>query len=479
MTTDNVVPITQERARTLMLGMARKLVVPTYSAPPVGAQISRLFSQYAPLGYQLPWHVLDYIELLATYNSDYSQAVENIRTLANSGHTLHVLAQGKRATTRLKDRLEEKARTLQESHGGIDGIIDKLLDQAATYGAMCGEWVVDEKLSDVVQFVDVNPKHIRFFWEDDEQQWAPYQKVTGHQAQEARDRGQKVIENCVKLDQNTFRYYAFDAEPGSPYGTPPFLAALAPIAIQRDMVDNLAQVVKKLGLLAVIDMTVKSMPALPNETEDQYRARAGAYLDEYIGVVQDMAKDGGIVHYDDVEMKVTGLSGNAAGATNIFKQNEEQVFSGLKSMPSVQGRSYSTTETYAGVAYDIIIRNTAKYQRAVKRMIEAGYWLMATLWSEPAQSIRIEFKENKTLMRLQNAQSDRLEIDNIYRKIRAGWITPTQGAQEAGYNTVAVEYENEDMPFIYDDKDKTSQDIDDSTQDPGADERRDDELHNR
>jgi hypothetical protein len=45
---------------------------------------------------------------------------------------------------RIKDLLEEKARTIQESHGGIDGVIDKLLDQAATFGAMCGEWILNE-----------------------------------------------------------------------------------------------------------------------------------------------------------------------------------------------------------------------------------------------------------------------------------------------------------------------------------------------
>jgi hypothetical protein len=200
--------------------------------------------------------------------------------------------------------------------------------------------------------------------------------------------------------------------PGSPYGTPPFLAALPNIAIQRDMVSNMAQIVKKVGLLGMIDISIKQLPIKPGESNEAYQSRAENFLDQYVQVVEDMVRDGGIAHFDDVEVSTYQLAGNAAGATNIFKQNEELIFSGLKSMPSVQGRSYSTTETYAGVAYDIIIRNTYKYQRAVKRMIEAGYWLMCTLWGEQPDGIRLVFNPNKSLHRLQDAQAFRMEIFN-------------------------------------------------------------------
>jgi hypothetical protein len=310
--------------------------------------------------------------------------------------------------------LEQKARLIQESHGGIDGLIDKLLNQAATYGAMCGEWVTNEEMTEVVDFVDINPKVIRFFWEEDQDRYCPYQKVNGEQAKEAKKNGQKVVNDCVKLNELTFRYYAFDAAPQSPYGTPPFLAALGNLAIQRDMQHNMAQIVKKIGLLGIIDMSIKPLPMKPGESSDAYYTRASQYLEEYGVAVEEMVKEGGIVHFDDAVIQSFNISGNAAGATNIFKQNEEQVFSGLKSMPSVQGRSYSTTETYAGVAYDIIIRNTYKYQRAAKRMIESGYWLMTQMAGMNPETISLQFKPNKTLHRLQIAQAEKLEITNAW-----------------------------------------------------------------
>lgn len=397
-------------------------------------QIKKLFQQYAPLSYGLPWEMLDYVELLATYNPDYSQAVENIKMLANSGHELFVDAESDLQKKKIKDQLELMARTVQESHGGIDGVINKLLDQGAVFGAMCGEWVLDDSLSTVIDFVDISPKKIRFFWIEDEQIFAPHQKVTGAQAQEAKRNGQEVRNNCVRLNAETFCYYAFDSAPESPYGTPPFLAALSNIAIQRDIVHNMAQIVKKIGLLGMIDLSIERLDPLPNESESAYAARAGAYLDDYVGVAEEMVRDGGMVHFDDVTATMTQIGGNAAGATNIHKANEELLFSGLKSMPSVQGRSYSTTETYAGVAYDIIIRNTFKYQNAVKRVIERGYYLQSTLLGLKPTKISLAFKENRSLNRLQEAQAKAAEIKNNYMLWVLGIIDQNDVAQNVGYS---------------------------------------------
>lgn len=400
----------------------------------VKTQLDALYNQYAPLAYNLPWEVLEYVDLLATYNPDYSQAVENIKMLANSGHEVFVDAESDLQKKRIKDGLELMARTVQESHGGVDGVINKLLDQGAVFGAMCGEWVLNDELTEVVDFVDLSPKKIRFFWDEQLQVWAPYQVVNGKQLQEARKNGQEVRGTCVRLNTETFCYYAFDAAPDVPYGTPPFLAALTNIAIQRDIVHNLAQIVKKIGLLGMVDVSIERLDPLPGESEVDYAARAGSYLDDYVDVAEEMVRDGGLVHFDDVKTTMQQLGGNAAGATNIHKANEELLMSGLKSMPSVQGRSYSTTETYAGVAYDIIIRNTYKYQNAVKRVIERGYWLQASMQGMRPTKISLHFNENRSLNRLQEAQSEAAEIRNQFMLWVMGIIDQNDAAQNLGYS---------------------------------------------
>ncbi len=124
------------RAKGIKTGRVTSSI--TGSSSTAHGAIKGLGEQYAPLGYQLPWETLDYVELLSTYNPDYSQAVENIKMLANTGHTLMVDATSDLQRKKTKALLEEKARVIKPNSGGIDGIIDKLLDQAATYGACAG-----------------------------------------------------------------------------------------------------------------------------------------------------------------------------------------------------------------------------------------------------------------------------------------------------------------------------------------------------
>jgi len=414
------------------------------TGPAVYSSILGMFRSYAPMSYMLPFEILDYIELLAVYNPDYSQAVANIQTLSNPSHMLIIDATGG-VQKRLKQRIWEKDRQIQRKHGGVEGLMDKLLWQAAVHGAMAGEYVPNESLTDIVDFIDVNPKTIRFFWEPDPEldpwsvgpHWAPYQRATMMQIEEARKNGQKVLNGAyLKLNEITFQYFAFNAAPGSPYGVPPFLAALNNISIQRDMMTNMAAVVRKLALLGLIDIQVQGLKPLPGETQTQFQARAAAFISEYADLAAQMLDDGGLVHFDDSTVTSQNLAGNAAGATNIFTQNEEQVFSGLKSMPSIQGRSYSTTETYAGVAYDIMIRNALRYQRSVGMMIEYGYYLMAQLWGEKVNRITMQFKSNKSLHRKDDAQAEHFEIINILFLWAAGIIGQVDGAHKLGYADV-------------------------------------------
>lgn len=417
--------------------------------PAVFNNVTGLFQSYSPMAYMMPFELLDYIELLAVYNPDYSQAVENIRTLANPGHTL-IIDSTKGVSARLKKRIWEKNLQIQHRHGGINGLIDKLLWQCAVYGCCAGEFVANEDMTDIVDFIDVNPKTVRFFWEVEPEldpwnygpHWAPYQRATAQQIVAAKANGQEVKNGAyVKLNEITFQYFAFNAAPGSPYGVPPFLAALNNIAQQRDMMFNMGSVVKKLALLGLIDIKVEPLKMRAGETQEAFTTRAQGYIDQYASMAAQMLDDGGLVHFNDSEITSTNLSGNAAGATNIFTQNEEQVFSGLKAMPSLHGRNYSTTETYAGVSYDIMIRNSGRYQNAVKMMIEYGYYLMAQMWGEKVDKIQIKFWQNKSLQRRETAQAEHYEILNVLFKWAAGFINQVDGAHELGYAEPETIYE--------------------------------------
>jgi len=390
-----------------------------------------LSKAYERLPMELPFEIYDYVELVALYNPDYSQSVNNAVTLANPGYNIVIEDITNRKGRKLSEKLENKGKNINKREGGLPGIVKKLLWQAGVYGAMCGEWVLDSDLKDVNRFAFLNPKNIRFFWDEDAADWWPYQKINSWDLLD-QEKTKLEQQQYLKLNQTTFYYQSIFSVNNSPYGIPPFFAALENISIQRDMVDSLKNIVRKMGLLGIIQMVIERMPKLADETQAEYEGRMVSFLSSYQTVLNNMMATGGIAHFDDVDVKNLAIAERAYGADTIFKLNEEQIFSGLHSLPSVQGRSYSTTETYANVSYDMILRNAGYFTQAVKYIMEAGIDLMTMVWGIAPVSVKVKFKENKTLQRLQNAQAEAVEYKTNVAMWRDGIIDQLVVAQRHG-----------------------------------------------
>lgn len=396
----------------------------------IGNRFNRGIQSYGTLSYNLPFELYDYVELVATYNADFSQAVDNVKNLANPGFNILVNAKDAGKSKAFRGRLASKELEIKSTFGGFHGIVNSLVRQGAIYGAMCGEWVLSADLKDVIDFVLVNPKNIRFFWDEEKQVWQPYQKVSIDQIELARKRGQKIVNmDCIELNSNTFLYYTVYTSNNNPYGIPPFIAALEPISIQRELTDNFKSIAKKMGMLGILEVVIERFPMEPEETVAEYTSRCQSFLTNYKGVIQDMTKEGGLVHFDDTTVTNLSISEKAEGAEKLFALNEEQVFSGLHSLPSVQGRSYSSTETYAGVSYEILLRSMGDFTKGAKYIIEQGLWLMDRVWGIGVEEIKLDFSENKALNQLQKAQAEAISISNNEELWRQGVIDQNEFAQ--------------------------------------------------
>lgn len=409
-----------------------------------GMLFGSVMETYGSMAFALPFELYDYVELVALYNADFSQAVDNVKNLANPGFNILVNSKDDDKAAKYRERLTQKEKEIKPNIGGFHGIVNGLVRQGATYGAMCGEWVLDGSVGDVIDFVFVNPKNIRFFWDMDEQQWHPYQKVDIVQVEEAKNRGQEVRNlNCIKLNNLTFSYYNVCAYNNSPYGVPPFISALEPIGIQRDLINNLKSITKKMGMLGILEVIIERLPMEPEETYSEYFDRCTRMLTQYKGLIENMVNEGGIVHFDDSQVSNLNIADNADGAEKLFTLNEEQVFSGLHSLPSVQGRSYSTTETYASVSYEILLRSIGDFTMGAKYIVERGCWLMDRVWGIGVDEIKLDFSENKALNLLQKAQAEAIAITNDEELWRQKIINQNTFGQRHG---VAAPVEELDEP---------------------------------
>lgn len=385
----------------------------------LGSVIGKLAGFY---DFSLPDFPLEYLrvlEPLAIFNPDVSQALTIWVNLGNTGHQVDVEAKNPEAVL---DRLNWLAGNAYRSGGGMDGLVNHFMRQIPLMGALSAEWVVADRIAEGVTDVVIPPvRSIRFRRE--EGLWMPYQ-YTGRPG----DNGH------VALNPRTYSYSPMQTGDGSPYGIPPLYAALKNIELQIDALGNIEHIFKKMGLLGFLDVALEIPPQKSGESDAAYRARLQQRLKDYAAAYAGNFNKGVAVHYKDQEAKHSAVaSGTAGGAKALWQLNEEQIFSALDLPPSMAGRSYSTTETYAEVDFERLVSKLVLARRLVKRFIEKGYDLDLLLRGIDAD-VTVRFNENSGFRQKEKAEAEGQAIDNVIKKRDAGFIDDDQAARELGYD---------------------------------------------
>lgn len=366
----------------------------------------------------LPHSYLDQIIRIAVVNPDMSQAVSNWIAIGNQGHEI-IISGTDDAVAAANKRLNEKARTLARNTAGIDGLVNKFLEQVALSGAISSEDIVSLGANPGVEEVVIVPvPQIRF--RRDGKSHVPYQLVNGKE---------------IALNPVTYRYLAYMTIENSPYAKPPMVAALEPILDQQMMKKNLQFVLKKFGLFGLVSATVTPPKQDSGETAGEYQKRVQAHLQEVLNAFKENFREGLAVFTSDIKVERTNITTDVRGIQEIFRMNEEQVFSGMTTDPAMHGRTYSTTETYARVVYNMLLRHTESFQRPVKRRIERTYQLDLALAGIPVTEISLHFKRGQAQDPLVDAKSDQLQWKVLRDKVEAGLITPTAAARAMGHDS--------------------------------------------
>ncbi|GAG09040.1 unnamed protein product, partial [marine sediment metagenome] len=237
----------------------------------------------------LPPGYLEQIVRIAVVNPDMSQAVSNWVAIGNPGHDLIIIGEDE-AVAAAERRLNAKARSLARHMAGIDGLVNKYLEQVALTGAISSEDVVTlgPAGGGVEQVVIVPTSQIRFKREGGE--YVPYQLVDGEE---------------LLLNPITYRYLAHMTIENSPYAKPPMVAAIEPILDQRIMKKNLQFVIKKFGLFGLISAAVTPPNRDLREPEDEYQKRVQSYLKQVLEAFKENFHEGLAVYTNDIKVERT------------------------------------------------------------------------------------------------------------------------------------------------------------------------------
>jgi hypothetical protein len=382
--------------------------------------LNRFQGDWAFLDPEIPSNIIQAIERFALIIPDLSQHTKNIINLGNTGHELKVIAVQESTIKQAEDRLNQLARTIYP-YGGTDGLVNKMLSDIAIFGAPSIEAVIQPDLKGVKKIIIVPHHEIVFKYDSLEDDYLPYQKT-----------GSSTLD-YIKLNPLTYYYSPLFQRRNSPYAIPPMLAAISPLLNQLFMSENIRFVMKKIGLLGLIHAVLATPPRKTTETDEQYLSRLRTYLGDVASDLTKNYRDGVMITYDEVELKHFAVASDIRGVKDLFESNEQQLASGMGTDPAMLGRTYSTTETYAGVVYNKLIREIENIRRIVRRGIEKIYLLDLWLAGIPVEDVNVEFNPNAQLKPKEEAEIQQIKETSKTNLYINGIIKLDEAREDLGY----------------------------------------------
>lgn len=388
-----------------------------------------VFGSISPV---ISFEMLKTLKTLWLYNPDVSQYVANIVNLGNPGHSLAVDARTDAVAEAAVERLNESAARIYTHGVGVDGLLNQYLTSVAWSGAISSEDVVNFAAGRVEKVVLVPVEQIRFRYNAELDDYEPFQQSnTFSPGRDGRDRSFGLI----RLNRETYKYYALQTVENSPYAKPPATAAVdAILKGQVPIMENIQYMAQKVGLMGLVAASVVPPPKKPMETDAEYQVRSTAYLKRVRDALSDFSK-GLLVTFRDQKIEHTPVTTGAQGVYDLNRMSEEQVFSGLGAMPGFHGRTDATTETFADVVYYLLTAQVANMQRIVTRRQERTYMLDLRLGGIDVDAVNVTFGRAHSRNAKAEAETEEIKQRIVFGKIEKGLISPDEGAQELGYES--------------------------------------------
>lgn len=390
--------------------------------------------------------VIPVIRKLMMMNPDISQAVHNIVSLGNTGHKiLFDRSVPTELVDKMRNHLKNKHKEWASGSANMDGLVNKMFSQVLVSGALSNEWVPNKDLTGVESVIMVNPEEICFILDSTKSHYLPYQEprtiLPGYNSK-------NNVNNLIKLNTRTYKYYALNGDTEIPYGFPPYLAALPGIHTQQVMNNNINFVVNQLGIMGFLEVLIeKPDQESGKENDETYEARLDALLTTAKKRVESGYSEGSIVGFkNDHEFKFNSIARDFDKVIELYKNNELQIASATKQDASLWGRDYNTSETQITVVFMKMLSELRNIQNLIKTNLEFGYSFELRLAGFKFDYLQVQFNHSTIQDDLKYQQAEETKLRNILTKLFLGIIDIEQASDELGYEAPA--FKTPPVPLI-------------------------------
>ena len=374
--------------------------------------------------------IIPIIRALTKVNSDMYIAATDMVRLINTGHTVRFdnKVSPEKAAKMLK-HIENNQKSWAPHNGGMYGVVNKMIMQVFIAGAISFEAVPSNDLDGVGYIAFPSPESIRFKRELDGR-YSPYQK-SNRIGIGTSDNPQGYI----KLNPATFKYCAVNGDEDSPYGIPPFLSALEGIATQKDMRENINNIMRLLGILGYLEVSIEKPSRNADESESAYNARLTRLLKEARVNIHDGMHDGVLVGYaEDHEYTFESTTASLQNVSEVWNINQQTISNGLGVAGSIIGLANSKTEGGTSIMFTKLLSQLKNIQFFVKDSVEFIYRLHLVLAGFDPEGLKVVFNQSTITDDLKYQQGQEILIRNAEHLFDQGIISQEEFARLMGYD---------------------------------------------
>lgn len=383
------------------------------------------------------------LELLISTHPDVSFALYNYLRMGDTPLTLTAKKPNGDADKRgqkLLDELKEMLNTPLPSPGYQHG---RSLDKLDTIqrmmimvrGACAGEVVLNERCTDVVDIVPVDPSTIWFRREADGR-LVPWQYVRNPMPRV----GEEWFGSYKRIDTPTFIYEEFDPMVDDPYGRTPMLPVLQVVFFHMQVLEDLKAVVHnqgypRLDVSVLEEILIKNMPANIKNNAAAQADWLKNRLEEFEQHFSSLNPDDALIHWDSVKVDYlkTGGSGPMIDVKKLIDIIDTQMATGLKTLLTMLSRHQGSTESYSAIDTKIYIKNVESARSVTKRFWQRAFSLCARVRGAQMQ-VEVDYLPIDLRSENEVEKDRKAKLDNYAEAERQKYITPQEAAEEVRWS---------------------------------------------
>lgn len=370
--------------------------------------------------------VIKLIRDLYKVNPDMGIALQDMFKLANTGHTVTFPNNTDEEAYRMRTHLKEATKKWSRYTAGINGLVNKMMVQLLTSGAVSVEGVPNNDLTGLSTVLFLRPDNIIFARENNGV-YTAYQRNTN-----------PLVRNgmYIKLNPETYVYAGMFNDTDEPYGIPPFMPALDSLKGQQDMKINFKHIMEICGMVGFLEAKMAKPDIQANESVRAYETRLDRNLRMLKRNLLDGMKEGVVTGYiDDHEFKLNSTTKDLNNLEKPWAMNQQSVANGLGVNGSIIGINTASGEGSSGTMLSKMIAQLKNIQMIVGYVLEFLYCLELRLAGFNNKGIKITWGTSTISDEVKVQQGLQYKIQNLDLLYKAGIISQEQYAWEMGYDS--------------------------------------------